>query len=57
MLFLTAVATLLIVYVIYAVAKGEIYGPGRVVREDSPRVFWKIVILYSLSGLILLTLA
>jgi hypothetical protein len=57
MLFLTAVATLLIVYVIYAITTGEIYGPGRISREDSPRVFWKITILYGLAGLILLSVA
>lgn len=54
MLFFTAVATLLIVYVIYAITKGEVYGLGLINRDDSPRAFWNHVILYGLTGVALL---
>lgn len=57
MLFFTAVATLLIVYVIYAVTKGEIYGLGVINRDDSPRAFWNLAITYGLLGLVLLVFA
>lgn len=57
MLFFTAVATLLIVYVIYAVTKGEIYGLRLISRDDSPRAFWNLAIIYGLLGLALLAFA
>lgn len=54
MLFFTAVATLLIVYVIYAITKGEVYGLGLINRDDSPRAFWNHAVLYGLTGVALL---
>lgn len=57
-MFLTALATLLIVYVIYAVTKGEVRGLSRLVdREASPDAFWRLITLYGLIGIILLAVA
>ena len=47
---------LLALYTIYAVAKGEVVakaGPGArtVVRDESPRYFWCVIIIY--AGLVL----
>src|SRR5690606_27721366 len=57
MLLLTALATLLIVYVIYAVTIGQVYGRGLVEKEDSPQAFWTLTLIYAAVGLILLALA
>lgn len=56
MLFFTTLATLLIVYVIYAITKGEIRAPGQIVREDSPQAFWTVTLIYMAVGLFLLAL-
>lgn len=56
MLFLTALATMLIVYVIYAIAKGEVYARGSVGRDDSPQAFWTAILFYMAIGVALLIL-
>ena len=52
---------LLALYTIYAVAKGEVVakaGPGArtVVRDESPRYFWCVIVIYAGLALALLFL-
>lgn len=55
----TFLGTLLITYVIYAVAKGEVYAKSgawgkRIYLEESPREFWTVIVIYSSLSVFLL---
>lgn len=57
MLLLVAIATLLIVYVIYAYAKGEVRGFRLIQKDEAPQAFWMLILLYATVGLVMLALA
>lgn len=57
MLLLVAIATLLIVYAVYAFAKGEVRGFRLIEKEEAPEAFWTLILIYATVGLVLLTLA
>ncbi len=57
MLLLVAIATLLIVYVIYAFTKGEVRGLSLIEKDQESKAFWTLLLSYAIIGLVLLTLA
>lgn len=57
MLLLVAIATLLIVYVIYAFTKGEVRGFRLIEKDQAPQAFWTLLLIYATVGLVLLALA
>ena len=55
----TFLGTLLIIYVIYAVTKGEVYAKSgawgkRIYLEESPGEFWTAIVIYSVLSMLLL---
>jgi hypothetical protein len=59
MLLFTFIGTLLIIYVIYAIARGEVYAKSRawgkrIYRDDAPREFWTVIFIYTALSIALL---
>lgn len=59
MLLFTFLGTLLIIYVIYSIARGEVYAKSRawgkrIYREDTPREFWVVITIYTALSIFLL---
>lgn len=57
MLLLVTIATLLIVYVIYACTKGQVRGFRLIEKDEAPQAFWVLILIYATVGLMLLALA
>lgn len=59
-IFFTGLAILLAIYVAHAVVTGNVIaksGPGarRILREETPRYFWSVIVIYAALAIALAT--